>query len=101
MLVFLYLPIVILIVYSFNSSRLNILWEGFTLEWYAAIWQRRRAGPRRSSNSLIVAVASTVLSVVLGTGGAWLLYRYRFPGRPADRHAGLRPDDHPRGRSWA
>ena len=77
-LVFLYAPIFILIAYSFNSSRLNILWEGFTLRWYSAIWQDA-ALVRSLQNSLIVAAASTVLSVVLGTGGGWLLYRYRFP----------------------
>jgi spermidine/putrescine transport system permease protein len=78
-LVFFYAPIVILVAYSFNSSRLNILWEGFTLQWYSAIWQDAVL-VRSLRNSLIVALASTVLSVVLGTGGGWLLYRYRFPG---------------------
>ena len=77
-LVFLYAPIFILIAHSFNSSRLNILWEGFTLRWYSAIWQDA-ALVRSLQNSLIVAAGSTVLSVVLGTGGGWLLYRYRFP----------------------
>ena len=40
--IFLYLPIVLLVGYSFNSSRLNILWEGFTLKWYGQLWQNRR-----------------------------------------------------------
>jgi spermidine/putrescine transport system permease protein len=78
-LVFFYAPIAILVAYSFNSSRLNILWEGFTLQWYAAIWQDAVL-VRSLRNSLIVAIASTFLAVVLGTGGGWLLYRYRFPG---------------------
>jgi spermidine/putrescine transport system permease protein len=77
-LVFFYAPIVMLVAYSFNSSRLNILWEGFTLEWYSAIW-RDAVLVRSLQNSLIVAVVSTVLAVVLGTGGGWLLFRYRFP----------------------
>jgi spermidine/putrescine transport system permease protein len=76
---FFYLPIVILIAYSFNSSRLNIVWQGFTLDWYAAIW-RDRVLVSSLWNSLYVALVTTVLSVVLGTGGAWLLFRYRFPG---------------------
>ncbi len=75
---FFYLPIVILIAYSFNASRLNIVWQGFTLDWYAAIW-RDRVLVSSLYNSLYVAVVTTVLSVVLGTGGAWLLFRYRFP----------------------
>ena len=78
-MVFFYLPIAILIGFSFNTSRLNILWEGFTLEWYAAIW-RDSVLVGTLENSLIVASITTVLAVVLGTGGAWLLYRYRFPG---------------------
>ena len=78
-MVFFYLPIAILIGFSFNTSRLNILWEGFTLDWYAAIW-RDRVLVDALNNSLIVAAITTVLAVALGTGGAWLLYRYRFPG---------------------
>ncbi|MEO8602068.1 MAG: ABC transporter permease [bacterium] len=77
-MVFFYLPIAILIGFSFNTSRLNIIWEGFTLDWYAAIW-RDSVLVHSLYNSLIVASVSTVLSVILGTGGAWLLYRYRFP----------------------
>lgn len=77
-MVFFYLPIAILIGFSFNTSRLNILWEGFTLQWYAAIW-RDSVLVQSLNNSLIVAAITTVLSVALGTGGAWLLYRYRFP----------------------
>src|SRR5512145_2750211 len=77
-LIFFYLPIAILIGFSFNTSRLNIIWEGFTLEWYAAIW-RDAVLVQSLNNSLIVAVIATLLSVVLGTGGAWLLYRYHFP----------------------
>jgi spermidine/putrescine transport system permease protein len=80
--VFLYVPIVVLVVYSFNASRLNIVWQGFTLDWYARVWAN---GPllRAAQNSLVIAGISTVLSVVLGTAGAWLLHRYRFRGAGA------------------
>lgn len=78
-MVFFYLPIVILVGYSFNSSRLNIVWESFTFRWYAAIFQDAVL-VASLWNSLYVAVVTTVLAVVLGTGGAWLLFRYRFPG---------------------
>ncbi len=45
-LLFFYLPIAILVLFSFNESRLNIVWTGFTLEWYAALWRDARAGAR-------------------------------------------------------
>lgn len=79
MMVFLYLPIAILVGFSFNTSRLNILWQGFTLDWYRAVW-RDTVLVRSLENSLYVAGVTTVLSVALGTAGAWLLHRYRFPG---------------------
>jgi len=78
-MVFLYLPIAILVAFSFNTSRLNILWEGFTLDWYRAVW-RDAVLVRSLQNSLYVAGVTTVLSVALGTAGAWLLHRYRFRG---------------------
>lgn len=85
---FLYLPILLLIVYSFNDSKLSVVWEGFTFKWYRQLWDELAAhmsDERRSplieslNNSVIIASIATVLSVALGTAGAWLLYRYRFP----------------------
>jgi spermidine/putrescine transport system permease protein len=78
-MVFLYLPIAVLVAYSFNASRLNLSWQGFTLDWYR---QLALNGPLKQAalNSLIVALVTTAVSVVLGTGGAWLLHRHRFPG---------------------
>lgn len=77
-LVFLYLPIILLVVYSFNASELSAVWTGFSLEWYGRLWNN---GPLIAAlkNSLIIASVTTLLSVALGTLGAWLLFRYRFP----------------------
>ncbi|AHF90535.1 spermidine/putrescine ABC transporter permease [Opitutaceae bacterium TAV5] len=75
--VFLYAPIVVLVAYSFNTSRLNILWEGFTFRWYGEL-VRNRPIMSALTNSLIVAAITTVAAVVIGTSGAWLLHRYRF-----------------------
>jgi spermidine/putrescine transport system permease protein len=75
---FLYIPILLLIVFSFNSSRLNIRWEGFSLKWYAALLENH-ALLTAFQNSLIVAAVTTILATLLGTMGAWMLYRYRFP----------------------
>jgi spermidine/putrescine transport system permease protein len=76
-LVFLYIPIVLLIALSFNTARLNVVWQGFTFDWYRQLFNDR---PLIESlkNSLIIAAATTVVSVVLGTVGAWLCFRYRF-----------------------
>jgi spermidine/putrescine transport system permease protein len=79
---FFYLPIVLLVVYSFNDSRLNIVWRGFTLKWYGELAHNATL-LRAFENSLIIAGATMLLSVVLGTLGAWLLHRYRFPGTRA------------------
>lgn len=78
-LVFLYLPIAVLVAYSFNASRLNVVWSGFTLGWYRRVWENAPL-LAAARNSLVVAVLTTVLSVVLGTLAAWLLHRYRFRG---------------------
>ncbi|HWE03884.1 MAG TPA: ABC transporter permease [Tepidisphaeraceae bacterium] len=79
---FLYLPIVLLAVYSFNNSPLSILWSGFTLRWYAVVWHDSLL-IGAIENSLLIATAATVISVILGTLAAWLLYRYKFPGTAA------------------
>ncbi len=77
---YLYGPIVILVVYSFNRSKFGVEWTGFTLQWYADLWDDRfvRAAAR---NTLVVAAASTALATVIGTAAALGLQRYRFRGR--------------------
>ncbi len=79
---FLYVPIVLLIVFSFNDSKLNIRWTGFTTKWYGELFHNRVL-LEAFQNSLIVASATTVLATALGTIGAWLMFRYRFPYRRA------------------
>jgi len=74
---FLYIPIVVLVVFSFNSSRLNIVWQSFTFDWYVKLFHNVPL-MKAAKNSLVLAVATTVLSVVIGTVGAWLLHRYRY-----------------------
>ena len=74
---FLYLPILVLVGYSFNTSKLNIVWQGFTFRWYGELL-RNTPLLRALKNSLIIAGVATVLSVLIGTTGAWLLHRYRY-----------------------
>lgn len=78
---FLYLPIVALVIFSFNDSPLPNVWRGFTLKWYAALAQDREmlAGLWLS---LKIAFLTACGSVVLGTFAAFALVKYRrFTGR--------------------
>lgn len=74
---FLYLPIIVLIFFSFNDSTLNIVFEGFTLKWYKTLLENTTL-IEAFKNTLIVALTSTVLSTLLGTISAVGLYKYNF-----------------------
>lgn len=78
--VFIYAPIVVVMVYSFNAARFGAGWQGFTLKWYAALWQNS-AALAAAKNTLIVAGASTAIATVLGTLLGFGLTRFHFPGR--------------------
>jgi len=80
-LLFLYAPIVTLMAFSFNDSRRNIVWRGFTTDWYVRAWHNDRLF-EAFTNSLLIACAATVLSIVVGTTVAIALWRFRFPGKP-------------------
>lgn len=77
---FLYAPIVILVIFSFNSARQTAFWEGFTLDWYRQLLDNPVL-LRSVRNSLVVAGLTTVISVLLGTPAALAMARYRFRGR--------------------
>ena len=76
--VFLYAPILTLMAFSFNDSRRNIVWRGFTLKYYEKAWNNESL-IEAFANSLTIAFFSTVLSVILGAMVAILLWRFRFP----------------------
>ena len=80
--VFLYAPLVTLIAFSFNDSKRNIVWRGFTLQ-YSALTFADKDLIVAFGNSLTIAAVSTVFSVVLGAMTALLLWRFRFPFKPA------------------
>ncbi|HLO48430.1 MAG TPA: ABC transporter permease [Kamptonema sp.] len=96
---FLYLPILILIIYSFNTSRSNAVWRGFTLDWYRSLFAGAGVivlgsaeGTANISdaglwsalnNSLLIATISTLIATIFGTMIALALERFRFPGRRA------------------
>jgi len=80
-LAFLYLPIVILVIYSFNASRLVTVWGGWSLRWYSEFFNDR-AMLEAGWMSLRVAVASATIATLLGTLAAVALSRgERFRGR--------------------
>lgn len=80
-LAFLYLPLLILAMYSFNESRINAVWTGFTFNWYEALFQNRRV-LEALTNSLFIAVISTIASTTLGTIAAIVLNRYQYKYKP-------------------
>jgi putrescine transport system permease protein len=78
---FLYLPMVILVIYSFNESRLVTVWAGFSTKWYGELLQNE-AFLDAAWVTLKVAVFSSTLATVLGTMAAYVLVRgRRFAGR--------------------
>lgn len=74
---FLYLPIIILVIYSFNSSKINILFEHFTFNWYKNLFSNVELLDA-FSNTMIIAIVSTVVSTIIGTIGAYGLNKYNF-----------------------
>jgi len=78
--IFLFLPIFVLVVFSFNTSRLNIVFEGFTLRWYRELFNNPML-IEALFNTLMVAVISTVLSTIIGTISSYALKRFDFPGK--------------------
>ena len=79
---FLYLPILVLIVLSFNDNRLVGVWTTGSLRWYRALVQDA-AVLGSLQNSLVVAAISTVVATVLGTAAALSLERFRWRGQRA------------------
>jgi putrescine transport system permease protein len=78
---FLYLPIVVLIVFSFNSSRQDMVWAGFSTRWYGELMNDAEI-ISGFGLSLRIALLAACASVVLGTLAAFTLQRYRrFTGR--------------------
>ncbi len=90
-MVFLYLPIVVLMVFSFNDNRsLTLPLRGFTLRWYEAFFNNADM-LTAIKNSLYVASMATCITVVVGTIAAMALDRVAFPGKTAFRRLVLLP----------
>jgi spermidine/putrescine transport system permease protein len=74
-LLFFYLPIIILAINSFNASRFGSGWQGFSFNWYARLFHEPEIW-RAARNSLVIALGATALSVILGTTAALALHRF-------------------------
>lgn len=81
-LIFIYLPILTLMAFSFNDSKRNIVWHGFTLKYYQKAFANTEL-MLAFGNSLSIALMSTLVSTILGTLAAYLLWRFRFRGKAA------------------
>ncbi len=79
---FLFLPILVVVSNSFNATTTKpyLSWKGFTFDWYIKLWDNS-ALLESFGNTIIIAVASTILATVIGTLGAVGIYRYKFKGK--------------------
>jgi len=74
---FLYVPLAIVVAFSFNDSRLNAEWVGFTLHWYDVLFHDEQM-LAAALNSLVIALVASSVSTVLGTLAGYAMYRYRL-----------------------
>ena len=73
---FLYAPILIMVIYSFNGSKFRNKWGGFSLKWYKELFKNREI-IQALWNTLAIAAVSAIISTILGLAASWLLYRMR------------------------
>ena len=90
LLVVMYLPVLMVIIYSFNQSKSDVQWTGFTLDWYQRM-VRDQSLMDALRNSLIVAVSSCAVSAVIGTIGAVGLARWDFRAKGLIENAAMLP----------
>jgi spermidine/putrescine transport system permease protein len=74
---FLYLPLVVVIAFSFNDSRLNAEWSGFTWHWYRVLLHDTDM-LAAAGNSLLIALLSSLIATLLGTMAGIAIHRYDF-----------------------
>lgn len=78
--IFLYLPIIVLIIYSFNASKYGATWQGATLDWYKKLFSNNLL-LTSTKNSFLIAFSSASIAILIGTISALGLHNYRFKGR--------------------
>ena len=75
---FLYAPLLVLFVFSFNDSKANVVWRGFTFKYYGKVFKNESL-MEALGNSLTIAFLATIASLILGALAAVMLWRFRFP----------------------
>ncbi|MFV0341343.1 MAG: ABC transporter permease [Anaerocolumna sp.] len=78
--IFLYLPIAVIVVFSFNTSKRNIIFEGFTLKWYGKLFENQSL-LEAYGNTLIVGAISTIIATIIGTLASYGMSKYKFKGK--------------------
>jgi spermidine/putrescine transport system permease protein len=73
---FLYVPLVVVVVFSFNDSKLNAEWVGFTLDWYRKLFGNQEM-LHAAANSLLIAIVASALATVLGTMAGIAMHRFK------------------------
>lgn len=74
---FLYIPLAIVVVYSFNDSTMNAQWVGFTLDWYRKLFANEEM-LTAAWNSLIIGLVASGVATVLGTMAGYAMYRFKL-----------------------
>ncbi|MBB6424767.1 ABC transporter permease [Sphingopyxis sp. JAI128] len=77
-MLFLYAPLIVLVIFSFNDSKRNVVWRGFTTKYYEKALGNDQL-VEALLNSLSIAALATIASLALGTVAAVMLWRFRFP----------------------
>ena len=88
--IFLWGPIIVLCLYSFNGSPFGVKWEYFTLKWFVELFHTP-ALIESVLRSLLIATATTVVATVMGTIAGYGLFKYKFSGRRILRMSILLP----------
>lgn len=81
-MLFLYIPLFVLMAFSFNDSKRNVVWRGFTTKYYGKAWENDQLWSAMV-NSLTIATLATIFSLVIGAMAAVMLWRFRFPLKSA------------------
>lgn len=90
LLLLMYVPIVLVIIYSFNESKISSVWDGFSLKWYEKLF-RDAALFEALGNSVILGLASSLCAAVIGTLGAFGMSRARFRTKGAVEYVSTIP----------